>query len=224
MFLFFQNTASADVEARSDDEDPQPAIGESDDENSDVVKHGTDVLQMDTKNLSTAQLRAINKLNSVMTIEQLRIVPIEDSRISIPLCRVICMPIMRSTLSCDLTLLEADFVHGYREGAAVFYVSTTDEQGVVQKFNDTNRQTWNGHWRAADQRFEEFLLSKPSLQHLSNVKFFVCDGNHRHQAWMKVISRDHSLEVKWHYSVDSIVLDTKGRIGSVMQVMHDINK
>jgi hypothetical protein len=24
--------------------------------------------------------------------------------------------------------------------------------------------------------------------------------------------------------VDSIVLDTKGRIGSVMQVMHDINK
>jgi hypothetical protein len=69
MFLFFQNTASADVEARSDDEDPQPALGESDDENSDVVKHGTDVHQMDTKNLSTAQLRAINKLNSVLTIE-----------------------------------------------------------------------------------------------------------------------------------------------------------
>ena len=175
-------------------------------------------------NLTTDQLRAINTLNSVTTIEQLRIVPIEDSRISIPLCRMICMPIVRPTLSCDLSLLEADFVHGYREGAAVFYVSTTDEQGVVQIFTDADRQSWNAHWRAADLRFEEFLLSKPSLQHLSNVKFFVCDGNHRHQAWMKVISRDHPLEVKWHYSVDSIVLIRKVVLVQVMQVMHDINK
>ncbi len=81
------------------------------------------------------------------------------------------MPIVRPTLSCDLTLLEVDFVYGYREGAALFCVSTTDEQGVVQKFTDADRQIWNGHWRAADLRFEEFLLSKPLLQHLSNVKF-----------------------------------------------------
>ena len=82
-------------------------------------------------------------------------------------------------------MLEADFVHGYREGAAVFYVSTTDEQGVVHNVSDDDRQSWSVHWRAADLRFEEFLLSKPSLHHLRNVKFFVCDGNHRLQAWIE---------------------------------------
>ncbi len=201
----------------SDTDDPQPNLGESDGDNSDDEDH-------DTTNLTTVQLRAINTLNSVTTIEQLRLLPIEDSRILIPLCRMTIMPIVRPTLSCDLTLLEADFVHGYREGAAVFYLSTTDEHGLIHTFSDEEKQTWNAHWRAADARFEEFLRTKPSLQHLSNAKFFVCDGNHRLQAWMKVISRDHPLEMKWHYSVDAIVLDTKGRIGEVMQVMHDINK
>jgi hypothetical protein len=46
------------------------------------------------------------------------------------------MPIMRSTLSSDLASLEADFVHGYREGAAVFYLSTTNEGGLVEKVID----------------------------------------------------------------------------------------
>jgi hypothetical protein len=136
--MFFQNTHTAIVEA-SDNEDPQPTLGESDGDNSD----GEDQV---TTDLITVQLRAINTLNSVTSIEQLRLVPIEDSRILKPLCRMTIMPIVRPTLSCDLTQLEADFVHGYREGVAVFYVSTTDEQGVVHTFSDAEKQSWNAHW------------------------------------------------------------------------------
>ena len=41
---------------------------------------------------------------------------------------------------------------------------------------------------------------------------------------MNLINRLYPLLPKWHYAVDCIVLDTKGRIEVVMQVMHDINK
>jgi hypothetical protein len=47
------------------------------------------------------------------------------SRMLIPLWRLIAMPIVRSTLSSNLALLEDDFVDGYREGVVVFYLSTT---------------------------------------------------------------------------------------------------
>jgi hypothetical protein len=46
------------------------------------------------------------------------------------------MPIVQPTLSSDLASLEADFVYGYREGAAVFYLSTTNEGGLVEKVTD----------------------------------------------------------------------------------------
>ncbi len=59
---------------------------------------------------------------------------------------------------------------------------------------------------------------------MKNLKFFVCDGNHRLQAWMNLINRLYPLALKWLYVVDSIVLDSKGRIEVVMQVMDDINK
>ena len=41
---------------------------------------------------------------------------------------------------------------------------------------------------------------------------------------MRYITRKHSKDKEWHYVVDSIVLDTKGRIELVMHIMHDINK
>ena len=54
--------------------------------------------------------------------------------------------------------------------------------------------------------------------------FFVCDGNHRRQAWLNHIDRLYRTDEDWHYLVDSIILDTKGKNGFVMQVMHNINK
>ena len=41
---------------------------------------------------------------------------------------------------------------------------------------------------------------------------------------MNHITHLHSTEIKWHYCVDSIILDTRNRIGLTMQVMHDVNK
>jgi hypothetical protein len=134
--------------------------------------------------------------------------PSSLSRMMVPLCRMVAMPIVRPTLSSDLASLEADFVHGYREWAVVFYLSTTNEGGVVEKMTDEDLQSWCPLWCAVNTRFEDYLSSVPELRHLKGVKFSVCDGNHRRQAWWNVISRLHSTDPSWHYMVGSIVLET----------------
>ncbi len=83
---------------------------------------------------------------------------------------------------------------------------------------------WDPLWKEKNVAFEEYVDSQPALKFLKNLKFFVCDGNHRCLAWMNVISRMYSTNPDWHCAVDSIILDTKGKIEIVMQVMHDINK
>jgi hypothetical protein len=134
------------------------------------------------------------------------------------------MPIMKPILSLDLASLKNEFVHGYRDGAAMFYLSITNEGGQIEKVTDEDLASWGPYWRAVNAQFEEFLSSVIGLRELRDVKFLVCDGNHRRQAWMNVISRLHSTNPSWHYMVDSIVLETQGKLGVVMLAMHDINK
>jgi hypothetical protein len=106
----------------------------------------------------------------------------------------------------------------------VFYLSITNEAGQIEKVMDEDLASWGPYWRVFNDRFEEFLSSVPRLRELRGVKFSVCNGNHRRQAWMNVSSRLHSTDPSWHYMVDSIVLETQGKLGVVMLAMHDINK
>ena len=134
------------------------------------------------------------------------------------------MPMVRPTLSSDLAKLEQEFIHGYREGASVFYVTTTNEDGKTRKVMEADKASWGPIWNAKNVVFNMFFLSDLHLANFTNLMFFVCDGNHRRQTWLKHIDRLHQTEDSWHYLVDSILLDTNGKIGLVMQVMHDINK
>jgi len=170
------------------------------------------------------EIRTRQKLNSVSTIANLRFQPFSLSRFFIPLCRMVAMPMVRPTLASDLVKLEQEFVYGYREGAAVFYVTTTNEDGNTQEVVEADRASWGPIWNAKNDVFNKFLLSDPHLAHLTNMMFFVCDGNHRRQAWLNHIERLHRTEDSWHYLVDSILLETNGKVGLVMQVMHNINK
>ena len=169
-------------------------------------------------------IRTRHKLNSVSTISQLRVQPLSSSRFPIPLCRMLAMPMVRPTLPSDLAKLEQEFVHGYREGASVFYVTLTDEQGKTHEVTADDKASWGPIWSAKNEEFNAFLLSVPELASCANLMFFVCDGNHRRQAWLNHIERLHKMDEAWHFMVDSILLDTKGKIGVVMQVMHNINK
>jgi hypothetical protein len=79
-------------------------------------------------------------------------------------------------------------------------------------------------WNAENDLFNAKLNATPGLERFQDSKFFVCDGNHRLLAWSSYISKHHGHDRDWHISVDSIILETKGRIGDVMHAMHDINK
>ena len=142
----------------------------------------------------------------------------------IPLYRVVAMPMVRPTLNCDITKLEQEFAGGYRDGVAVFYVSTTNEEGESQEFSEDEMSKWDPIWREKNEVFTRYLDCRPELNFLKNLKFFICDGNHRQIAWMNVIDRCYTLVPKWHCVVDCILLETKGRLELIMQVMHDINK
>jgi hypothetical protein len=137
---------------------------------------------------------------------------------------MVAIPIVKPILSSDLASLEDDFVHGYREGVAVFYLSTTNEGGQIDKVTDEDLASWGPLWCVVNAHFEEYLSSVHVLRYLKDVKFSVCIGNHRRQVWLNVISRLHSTNLSWHYMVDSIVQDTQEKLGVMMLAMHDINK
>lgn len=71
------------------------------------------------------------KVNSIATIEVLCLKPSSLSRTPVHLCRLVSMPCVGPTLFSDLALLEDNFVHGYQEGMAVFYLSMTNEGSLV---------------------------------------------------------------------------------------------
>ena len=183
-----------------------------------------DILVGEDKNLMEDDLRDYHKVDSVTTIASLRMKPTNLFRLQIPLCRMVPMPMVRLTLASDLDFLEHEFSKGYRDGATVFYITTIDEAGESSIFTEEEINKWDPLWKEQNDIFNANVDTEPELRFMKNLKFFVCDGNHRVIAWMRHIARKHLNDKDRHYVVDSIVLDTKGRIELVMHVMHDINK
>jgi hypothetical protein len=58
-------------------------------------------------------------------LDRHKIVPKEKAQMNIPLCRMISMLVMKSTLKIDVLKMEHAFHMGYREGDKVFFVSAT---------------------------------------------------------------------------------------------------
>ena len=213
----------------------QPPFGndeegdEADDENVTSDDGGPDSLEVqdiddDEKGLTEDELWRIQKGDSIDILSELRMKPEDLFRLHIPLCRLVAMPMVRPTLACDITKLEQEFARGYRDGAAVFYISTTNEEGQSEEFSKKEMSMWDPIWREKNEVFMRYLDSRRELSFLKNLKFFICDGNHRRLAWMNVIDKCYPVNPKWHFLVDCILLETKGRSELIMQVMHDINK
>jgi hypothetical protein len=159
--------------------------------------------------LNEDELRELHKANSIQCIEGMRILPKVEARFDILLCRMVYMLLVRLTLSHDIKRLEAEFTHGYRPGAPVFYVSITNERGEERHVKDVDTSNWGPHWTSVNIEFKAKLASNPHLRFLCGKMFFICDGNHRFKAWTGYIDRLHRDDKEWHYSVDSIYLDTK---------------
>jgi hypothetical protein len=59
-------------------------------------------------------------------LDRHKILPKEKAQMSIPLCRMISMHVVKPTLKIDVLKMEHDFHMGYKEGDKVFYVFATN--------------------------------------------------------------------------------------------------
>ena len=132
-------------------EDDEEEDEEEDDDNIVKGKGPEDPLQLDElededKGLTEDELQRIQKGDSIDILLDLHMKPEELFRLHIPFCRLVAMPMVRPTLSCDITKLEQEFAGRYCDGAAVFYVSTTNEEGESEEFSDDEMSKWDPIW------------------------------------------------------------------------------
>ena len=135
------------------------------------------------------------RINSVQILQNAQAFQGDLSQIEIPLCRMISLQVDRPALAVDIEKMNADFIHGYHPGAAVFYVSTIDFGGIEKFAIDADRQTWDKQWTRCNQQFKDFFGLHPKLYSLSNKFFFIWDGSHCHQACTETYADNYN----WHY-------------------------
>jgi len=164
------------LETQINDETPQPDI-ESDDEGEFAEEEDAEEEMVEEdKDFDEDALRTYHKVDSVKTIASLRMKPDNLFRLQIPLCQMVAMPMVRPTLACDLQKLEQEFTKGYRDGAIVFYVTTTNEAGESSVFSEEEMEEWDPFWKKRNEIFNAQVESTPELRFLKNLKFFVCEA------------------------------------------------
>jgi len=159
------------------DEDEKPSIFHE--ENADENMHEQFAEEEGVHPLGEDAIRKTQKMDYVGTISSLRILPHCLSRRKVPLCRLVPMPMVRPTLSCDLIKLEQEFTHGYDEGARVFHAFVSDEQRDSGFFSDAEKADWGPIWNKVNYKFNVELSNHVELRHLVDAKFYLCDRNHR---------------------------------------------
>jgi len=137
---------------------------------------------------------------------------------------MISLPLVRPYLKNDVLNLATHFMKcGYMEGNGFFYVTLENNFSATVDVTPEISDHWSPSWKKVNESFEKMLLEDVDLKVFSNKMFMVWDGNHRLQAWLPIIDQDHSNDICWHYSVDSIILDPKEDVPSVLIALHEVN-
>ena len=116
-----------------------------------------------------------NKIsNTKSKIEGLGFQPKNKSKIFIPLCRMVCLPVVRHFLKNDVRKLASHFQdNGYMEDNGVFYVALEDNEGKTLNVSVKIIFTWSQHWVTMNNKFEAMLAADPALQVFCGNMFHV---------------------------------------------------
>ena len=174
------------------------------------------------------QMKKDYRRDSFACVNLMRRLPIEKfSKLKIPLCRMVGMPEVRVTLEREVQRLMREFQYGYRPGSACFYVAATSSDGSKITVSSEIEETWNDEWKEENRKFEAILNQDYDLQQVSGLMFFVWDGNHRLEAWKRVIAAQREDLNKWYSesgNPDCMVLDIPPHgVSQIQTAMHDIN-
>ena len=69
----------------------------------------------------------------------------EESQFHILFYRMVYMLLVHPTLINDIKRLEAEFIHGYRFGTPMLYVSIYNDKGEEQSVKDEDTSNWGPH-------------------------------------------------------------------------------
>ena len=109
------------------------------------------------------------------------------------------------------------------EGNGYFYVALEDNHGHTSEVTPAIEDSWSKEWKEVNEDFEATLLADEDLRVFLKKMFMVWDGNHKLQAWLPIIEQFHAGDINWHYRVESVVLDPKKEIPSVLTALHEVN-
>ena len=154
-------------------------------------KPNDDLVEIISSHVKAHAILSDHSFNSNSVIENLQFQPTSKSRFFIPLCRLLSMPLVRPTLLSDVLKLEQGFIHGYRSGSAVFYISVVNNEMETADVTSELMNSWNVHWKNASAKFDEFLKEDDVLNQFVGKMFWIWDGNHRLQAWRSIIDKHH---------------------------------
>lgn len=175
---------------------------------------------------SELRLRQQQKPDSFKFLSNLQIHP-SHSRVLVPLCRLIPLPLVRPILEQDVKKLEAEFVHGYRNGDRPLYVSIFNDVGLEVDVTPQVISTWSTHWQDASTKFDNFVERDGELQILHGKMLFVWEGNHRYTAWWRYIESNYGgdhYDPKFYEPVECICIDSRGVLDSLLDAMNDVNR
>jgi hypothetical protein len=191
----------------------------------DVLVAPDDVRPLDESNPDEAELLIWRgqKEDSNAVIHRVRLKPLHKSRLSILLCRLRCLSLVRPINDVDVSRLENEFVMGYRDRDRALYVSIYNNHDEVLHVSDDIQSSWNTFWQEVNEEFDTMLQDDSDLAHLVGKMFYVWEGNHRVSAWWRHIQKYHSLDKDWHISVDYIVVDPRNFTVVFLNAMNDIN-
>lgn len=66
--------------------------------------------------------------------------------LSVPLCHLPPLPLVRPILEVDVQLLKNKFINGYCKGNRLLYIYIMDDRGRIEKAFDATLNGWNEHW------------------------------------------------------------------------------
>jgi hypothetical protein len=121
-------------------------------------------------------------LNIGEVLDKYKMFPKNKTRMNIPLCQLLFMPIFRLALNINVLKMEQAFFIGYCKGEKAFYVSSKSLKGE-KKFVSKYMPSWNILWTYKNVEFEKFLLEDPNISLLCRKMFHIWDMNHCLQTW-----------------------------------------
>lgn len=74
-----------------------------------------------------------------------------------------------------------------------------------------------------NNEFEDILKVDANLRGFFNNMFFVWNDNHRLQARLPIINKDHANDFEWHFRVESIILEVKDDILRMLKLLREVN-